>query len=188
MIYPHADNKTRKIKFLREAAAVRRCHTIPIIGNYEVGSHTFNMLSMLRIIFPEASRSLIWAILEHDVPERLTGDIPSPVKWFGLINRKELKVLESEILECVLGKDHEKDLSPEELKILVTLDIFELALFCRDQLMLGNRNLESMLSRIHNFVKRNAGNFHPLVLDIYWSSFHQRWEYLPDLGDQHEPE
>lgn len=183
MIYDHANTVTRKIKFMREAASVRRCHTVPIIGEYNVGYHSFNMLSMLRILWPEAPISLVWAIVEHDVPERLIGDIPAPVKWFQIVSKEALNKAEKEILVEVLGEDNLTKLNINELRWLAGLDIFELALFCRDQIMFGNRNLEIMLERIHLFVRKKPVMFAPKVLDVYWESFGDDWSMMPDLGD-----
>lgn len=183
LVYDHVNTTTRKIKFMREAGAVRRCHTVPIIGEYSVGVHVYNMLSMLRVLYPDAPVHLVWAILEHDAPERLTGDIPAPPKWFGVVNKDALAQIEHDILVDTVGYDHMIQLNKEEQGWLKALDIFELALFCRDQIMLGNRNLEVMLDRIHKFVKREAASFEPIVLDAYWESFGDDWSMLPDLGD-----
>jgi hypothetical protein len=182
-VYQHATTTTRKIKFMREAGAVRRCHTVPIIGEYNVGIHKFNMLSMLRILWPDAPLPLVWAILEHDAPERLTGDIPAPPKWFGVVDKDNLAQIEHDILVDTLGYDHAIALSKDEAMWLAGLDIFELALFCRDQIHIGNRNMEVMLERIHKYVKRDAARFAPAVLDAYWESFGDDWSMLPDLGD-----
>ena len=184
MIYEHADTNITKIKFMREAAQVKRCHTVPIIGEYNVGYHSFNMLAMLRIFFPAARIELVWAIVEHDAPERLTGDIPAPPKWFGIIDKAELGKLESQILTDVLGLNTCEFLMDEEIKMLATLDILELAFFCRDQIMLGNRNMEVMLARIHRFIEKQAHLFTPKLLDTYWEAMHDDWSMLPDLGDR----
>mgnify|MGYP000440970960 CR=1 FL=1 len=69
-----------RVKFLREAADVQRLHVIRTIGEYSNGQHTFNMLAMLRLLWPDAPRHLIWAILEHDIPERVIGDVPSAIR------------------------------------------------------------------------------------------------------------
>jgi len=181
--YPHVETITQKIKFMREAGAVRRCHTMPVIGEYNVGIHVYNMLSMLRILWTSAPNSLIWAILEHDAPERLTGDIPAPVKWFGIIDREILDKIEQSIMLDTLEYDYIGELSKNEQAWFHSLDIFELALFCRDQIMLGNRNFEVMLERIHKYVTNNSAKLEPIVLDVYWESLKYDWSMLPDLGD-----
>ncbi|QDP65303.1 MAG: hypothetical protein Unbinned200contig1000_43 [Prokaryotic dsDNA virus sp.] len=181
--YEHAVSSIEKIKFMREAGAVRRCHTIPIVGEYNLAIHKFNMLSMLRVLWPEASLFLVWAIIEHDIPERLTGDIPAPAKWLNLIDSESLSDLESDILIDTINYDHGSALNEIEKKWLHGLDILELALFCRDQIHIGNRNLEVMLDRIHKYIKKNGEKFHPKILDTYWESSNHDWSFMPDLGD-----
>lgn len=181
-IYPLHTNIER-IKFLREAAAVRRCHTVPIIGEQVVGHHSFNMLAMLRILWPDAPVALIWAIVEHDMPERLTGDIPAPTKWFKIINKDHLTLAEMDINTELFGEDIVQSLSLRELAWLKGLDILELHLLCKDQIMLGNRNLEVMKERIERFVKREATLFAPEVLDFFYEVKDNDWRMMPDLGD-----
>lgn len=177
------DSIVQAVKFTREAAAIRRCHTLRIIGEYSVGEHTFNMLSMLRILKPDASSNLIWAIVEHDLPERLTGDIPSPVKWYGAIDREKLRDLEQQIIEELMGTDHGKAITQEEDTWLKGLDILELYLFCKDQIYMGNMNLERMRSRIENYVKNNAGLFAPQTLNLFYACKSNDWRHTPDLGE-----
>ena len=171
----------QKIKFAREAAAVDRCHTAIKIGHYDVGLHTYNMLSILRVLWPDAPVRLIWAIHAHDIPERLTGDIPAPSKWFGVVDRNELEKLEDQILDCT-GFDHD-ELSPTESLWLKGIDILELYLWTKDQIHLGNRNSELMKRRIED-----------LIEDVDWLPFEiteaftyaqeSSWEFMPDLGDK----
>jgi hypothetical protein len=177
-------NILSKIKFTREASTVQRCHTVPHIGEYPVGLHSFNMLAMLRLLWPEASSALIWAILEHDVPERLTGDIPSPTKWFKIVDRDQLNIAEIAINTAVFGSDSMSKLSEDEIMWLVGLDILELYMWCRDQRMLGNKNVRAMMNRINKFMKRNAHKFAKPVLDLYWECRSSTWEMCKDLGEE----
>ncbi len=179
-----ANTIIEKVKFTREAAAVSRCHTVPTIGDYPVGGHSFNMLTMLRILWPDAPIALVWAILEHDIPERLTGDIPAPTKWFKIVSKDELTIAEMEINTAIFGEDTVQKLSDEELRWLSGLDILELYMFCRDQIMLGNRNLEVMARRIERFVKNNTHRFATAVVDLFWECRDSEWEMMPDLGDK----
>jgi len=170
-----------KIKFCREAAEVSRCHSLKILGEYPVGQHTFNMLAMLRILFPEASRNLIWAIIEHDIPERLTGDIPSPTKWYGVIDKNNLTQMEHDINSEIFGDDSMSLLTQEEAKILHGLDITELYMFCKDQIQLGNQNLTTMERRIENYVKKNAHQYDSIILNLFWRVKDDTWSMMPDL-------
>jgi len=173
----------RAIKFAREGAAVKRCHTIQFIGNYDVGGHSFNMLAMLRIWKPDASLNLVWAIIEHDAPERSTGDVPAPAKWAGIIDKDELNLVEMEITTRIFGDDSCQKLTLEELSWLKALDILELYLWCRDQVELGNRNALSMMARIEKFINKNKASW-PKEFNEQWGEFmFADWTPVPELGD-----
>lgn len=173
-----------RVKFTREAMAVRRCHTVPIIGEHQVGSHTCNMLHTLRQLWPKAPLRLVWAILEHDVPERLTGDIPSPAKKFGAICDMDLMLLERNILIGIYGEDISESLDKEELKWLIALDVLDLYMLCKDQDMLGNRNVHAMMRRIEKFFRNNQASLASAVVDLFWQVRDSEWEMMPDLGDE----
>lgn len=128
------DNSTDRILYCRQAGAVTRCHTTKFVGSYDVAQHCFNMMSMLRILHPAPSIVLVWAIHDHDLPERLTGDIPAPAKWAGMLTENQDRI-EREILKGVGLR--ECSLSPEDKKWLRGLDIFELYLFAREQEAMG---------------------------------------------------
>jgi len=181
-IYP-LEGLVNKVKFSREAAAVRRCHTLPIIGEYIVGGHSYNMLTMLRLLHPDPPIRLVWAIQEHDVPERLTGDIPAPTKWFKIVDKEHLTAAEMDINEQIFGWVAELQLTEEDLKWLKGLDILELYLFCKDQLMMGNQNMLIMKGRIERFINREKHLFAPEVLNFYFNLQDHSWQMCPDLGD-----
>ena len=181
-IYPISDI-VDKVKFAREAAAVRRCHTLPITGQHEVGGHSFNMLTMLRLLHPEPSLNLVWAIIEHDIPERLTGDIPAPTKWFEIVDRDRLVEAEVDINTSIFGHSSECRLTDEEMKWLKGLDILELYLFCKDQIMLGNRNLAVMQFRIERFINKEKHLFASELLNFFFNVKDHAWGMMPDLGD-----
>jgi hypothetical protein len=181
-MYP-MENDIQKVKFAREGAAVKRCHTLPIVGEYQVGSHSFNMLSLLRILHPAPSIHLIWAILEHDIPERLTGDIPAPSKETGIVKRDILAFIEQDINQEIFGFSAENSLDDEEIMWLKGLDILELFLFCKDQKMLGNRNLDTMAHRIEKIFTHKRHLFAPEVVEFFFSVKSHHWNTMPDIGD-----
>jgi len=148
-----------KVKFAREAAQVQRANTLPHCGEYTNGHHIFNMLVMLRILCKLPSFRLIWAIVEHDIPERLTGDIPAPSKCAGIVNRVELSEFEQCLNSNLFGFSAESKLTPYEITWLKGLDILELYLWGKDQLMLGNRNMEVLIRRIQNYIEGNTSLF-----------------------------
>lgn len=172
-----------QIKYAREAAAVERCHTVPRIGHYDVGQHTFNMLSMLRILYPKSLPHLIWAVHGHDLAERLLGDIPAPVKWLNVVDKEALENLELEILEGVGLK--EPLLAEHERRIVKSLDILELFLWTKDQEQLGNQNAKIMEIRILKWVRGNPCMLDPVVRDLFNEVATNPWKMSKDLGDQY---
>ena len=171
-----------RVKFLREAAEVERCHTTRHIGEYSVGKHSFNMLAMLRLLWPEAPISLVWAILEHDLPERLTGDIPSPSIHAGLIEAQAMWEMEEAILRELFGVQFFVGIEGEELKWLKGLDLLELYLYGLDQIMLGNQNFKMMVVRIDDRFIRNNHMYPKPILDLFYEVRGSEWNHMPDLG------
>jgi len=171
-----------RVKFLREASDVQRLHTIRTIGEYSNGQHSFNTLAILRLLRPDASTSLIWAIVEHDIPERLIGDVPSPALHhvYGL-SKLAVSEAEGDIISEVLGIDSLSELSEDDYKWLKGLDLLELYLYCRDQLSMGNRNLEQIKIRIEETFKMNAKNYPEEILDLFYECKNCDWVHLPDL-------
>lgn len=170
----------KKIKYCREAANVVRCHTIPALQRPTDGQHTFNMLAMLRILRPDAPISLVWAILEHDLPERITGDIPAPMRWTSIVDKDRLQNYESRILEKVVGHDHLDGLTLTDLKWLNGLDMLEFYLWCRDEQMLGNRNLDRYFEKITQIFNNNTASYAPEIVDLFWNIQAENWEPAPD--------
>lgn len=173
-----------RVKFIREAADVERIHTIRRIGEYCVGKHSFNMLAMLRLLWPEAPLSLVWAIVEHDIPERVIGDIPSP-SIRNVLTESHQQILHEEmcVLEELFGRNFcYYGLPEDQMKWLKALDKFELYLYTRDQARLGNRNLKTMQTALEEFFKKHAKDVPSEVLDLFYECKNSDWNFLPDLG------
>lgn len=148
-------NDEPRIRVLRarEGGAVKRCHTMPWIGHYDVAQHTFNMLTLLDILFWQpASRSLagvsvedriryltmIRSILWHDAHERWTGDVPYGLRHFDPEVRKNF-------LKAAASINNKLDLPDpalyaDESRWVRSLDQLEFFLSCHDQLNLGNES------------------------------------------------
>lgn len=173
-----------RVKFLREAADVQRLHVIRTIGEYSNGQHTFNMLAMLRLLWPEAPVKLIWAILEHDIPERVIGDVPSPaLRHVYASSMNNVGVVEHDVVsELFGGEDSYADLSAECYTWLKSLDLLELYLYAKDQLRLGNRNLETMREAMEERFKKDAAYIPQPILNLFHECKNSEWRFLPDLG------
>ncbi len=81
---------TKEMKYLvstvrndMRASMVQRCHTLNC-RPYNVAEHSFRMLQMVRRWYEykciEMPEIMVKAILDHDLNEKITGDIPNPFK------------------------------------------------------------------------------------------------------------
>jgi hypothetical protein len=124
------------IEAMRRGGMVRRYHTHPyVIGEQTVAQHTFNMACLCLALHPDPKSNLLAAILMHDVPEAAVGDVPSPAKWANDDLRKALDDSENAVLDRFFIR---YDLTVEETHWLRFLDLFEGAMFARDQIIMGN--------------------------------------------------
>jgi 5'-deoxynucleotidase YfbR-like HD superfamily hydrolase len=127
-----------RVRYMREAAAVERCHKRFHLTAYPVGSHTHDLVSLLIQCWREAHdgalprAELLVAAQIHDHPERVVGDIDSLIKNLlcGAVETIELNV------ERWLGLDVE--LTEEEKLYLIAADKFELFLWCYEEKARGN--------------------------------------------------
>ena len=158
-----------RIKRLREAGGVIRCHTLSQInlGSYTVGAHSWNVVVLLLALHPNPSPELMKACLFHDVAERWLGDIPAPALWRDPLLGEVHGRLEREIMKN-LGA--ETNLSPEEKLWLEHLDRLDFFLWCEDQILLGNRNMEpvrdGVLARFKNLGAAVPAPIREVVLGV----------------------
>jgi len=171
-----------KIKFAREGARVERTHACPGIGSHSVGVHSFNMLTLLLIMKPDASGELMRAVIQHDIPERITGDIPHPAKKAGLQDDAAQQEIENYLNVLVFGHDALLDLNEDEVKWLKGLDMLEFYLYCRDQQMIGNRSIITKLNAVREYMHRYRANYPEAIVDMYYEIDQGEWETLPDAG------
>jgi 5'-deoxynucleotidase len=127
-----------RLRLMRTAARVRRVHTMPTIHPQTVGEHTFGVMAILYEICHEGvPPALMVAALQHDAPEAITGDVPSPAKWRHPTLEDALRVAEAKI-------SIEFDLQPHELlsavehRLLKFADLMELAIFAIEEVDTGN--------------------------------------------------
>lgn len=178
--------KVRRLKLALEAAYVDRCHTRRVIGEYNVGVHSFNMLTMLRLLWPTLKlgaipTSLVWAIHDHDIPERLVGDTPRNAKPHVWRSDNADKV-EQQIIEELFARYHYDDLTADEVRWLHGLDVLEFYAFCLDQRHLGNRNFDKDMSRCEEFFHNNAHLVPKEVTDMFFQ-MGANWETVDELRE-----
>lgn len=179
----HLPATADKIKFAREGGAVQRTHSTPGIGDHSVARHSFNMLTLLLILKPDASAELMKAIIMHDVPERLTGDMPHPAKRNGIQNNQAQEDIERVANIEVFGRHSEDHLTDEEERWLSGLDMLEFYCYCKDQLMIGNYSINIKKQKFEKTMKRMAHLYPVEILNAYNLIERSNWETVPDLGD-----
>lgn len=170
----------KAIKFSREAAEVQRTHGTPGLGDHSIAKHSFNMVTMLLILRPDAPRDLIIACLKHDIPERITGDMPSPAKKAGIQNDDAQETAEYNIQMAVFGEYEVEDLSVEDKKWLAGLDMLDFYCYCKDQLMFGNRRVNTQMKRFHARMPHSAHLYPVEIMDMYYKIKDDPWEQMPD--------
>jgi 5'-deoxynucleotidase YfbR-like HD superfamily hydrolase len=130
-----------RVKAIREAAFVSRCHAKTLFREYSVGHHSFNMAALISILHPNPSPTLYRAVLWHDVPERWTGDIPTPLKQQFPEIKEKLAAFETILLEQLTPAF---DLNRAEKQWLKAVDMLDLWLWAREEVALGNTSLSGM--------------------------------------------
>jgi 5'-deoxynucleotidase YfbR-like HD superfamily hydrolase len=159
---------------LREAGNVRRCHTLPHHGEYTVGKHSYDAAMLLLVLYPNASKNLLKAVLIHDLAERWTGDTPAPMKWAAEDFHKELIRVEDACIKT-LGFDCFPHLTSEEEMWVDIVDKVELYCWCQDQMALGNRNADPVQK---NLLEYFAEKDWPQ--EVYYFISRYRWVRSPD--------
>lgn len=132
---------------LRQAGRVQRCHNRPHHGSYSIAEHVAQCLHILFSFHPNPSIGLIKAITYHDHAEYWTGDIPANAKWAWPALAMASQNAEHEVNER-LDIPHVDGLSEHDHLWLVRVDSAELALWCIDQIDLGNTHAKEILNRI----------------------------------------
>lgn len=177
------ESRVGRIKFAREAGAVSRLHVHRVIGEYDIAQHTYGALCILKMLNPEPRVALIWALLSHDKPERLTGDIPAPAKWVGgWFSGEAYQSTEDHILVGT-GWNWE-DLTEQEELWLKFCDACEFYMACLDQEALGNRTLGRPKRLIVRYVEGRKDEW-PTVAWHFWQELlHSHWEMCEEIGEQ----
>lgn len=131
----------------------KRLHTVQTIGQQTVAEHSGRVaiLAMQIMGAHDVSSNLLMACLVHDHAEFVTGDVPAPVKWRNPQLALELKRVEERFEE---ENNLNFYLEPHENIVLKWADALELAFHAVDQLMLGNRNMDTVYQNIMSHIDK----------------------------------
>ena len=147
------------------AAKIKRYHTAIIVGEQNVGEHTYGVCQLVRHFTEENwSKQLMRAALDHDITEYYTGDIPHPTKQMYPDLNDMVHEIEDEI-KGVLGMDY--TLTEEEQVILRCADLIESAHFGLYQLKLGNQYGRQIIGAIEKaFLAMDSGKVPQAARDM----------------------
>lgn len=140
------------VQRFRECSRVERSHTTPHHGSYTVGQHSFDMLTLLIALYPDCRKELMLAVMFHDFAERWTGDIPSPAKASDGEFGKKLAQIELKVTRT-LGLQIK--LEEMERFWLKGLDVVEYLLWAKEQLALGNQNVQTSIASTLVWLRHN---------------------------------
>jgi acyl carrier protein len=122
----------------RCGGAVERCHGIRHLGSYSNAMHQWGVTHLLWALYPEDFGRLAQYTLFHDVGEAWFGDIPAPTMRYVPGIKEAIHKLESNACEAY-GLPREDALSPEDHAKVKVCDRLELLLWCKEQILMGNR-------------------------------------------------
>ena len=177
-------NNSKKLKIYREGGFVKRCHARQMHREYLVGQHSFNVAGIIMTFCPSPSLALIKAALWHDVPERFTGDVPTPVKQLAPEIRDLLRLVERRVLTAV-DEDFEDTLTDKEKEWLKAADMVELWLWAREEVALGNSAACSLEADAYAIILalRSRDKFPQELFDYVLSENKTDHVFLPDNAD-----
>lgn len=159
----------------REAGAVQRWHLVPHHGVDTVANHSWNATILLLELNPKASRALIVYMLHHDVTERWIGDIPASSKSMFPRIGYGVRAAEEE-LEREMNLPGTHDLTEKERQWARAIDGLEAAIWCREQLAMGNRMVENAYESLHHWIMTET--WMPPVIRSFLVNY--EWKRYPD--------
>ncbi len=141
-----------RIWALRKGSHVKRWHTERIIGEQTVGKHSLDALSMLLVLHPNPTITLIRAMAWHDMAESRCGDLPSHVLW----RHNALRIYYEDLQEDTLQEDfglHLSQLTEEEKIWINAIDKLEAYLFSIEQVSMGNTGAFEFVERLEKWFR-----------------------------------
>lgn len=143
----------RRVMAVRTGGGTERCHGIRHQGSYSVAHHTWGVLALLFILFPEDYPRLSPAILFHDVPEGWVGDIPAPTKAYDPSVKAACDRMERQIF-ARLDLPHDLDLPDEDRRKIKACDHLDLYFWAREQQAAGNQHAACVQRELESFFEQ----------------------------------
>tara|TARA_R110000823_G_scaffold154417_1_gene285290 strand:- start:655 stop:1176 length:522 start_codon:yes stop_codon:yes gene_type:complete len=158
-------NKFAKLQRIRNGGNVKRYHTIPIIREQNNAAHSWGVAVLFDQLWGVKSMNGVRASLYHDCAEYLTGDLPAPIKKSSKEVTKVIKQLEDDFnAELDIAIDINKE---DQVKVKFC-DCLEGALFCLEELEMGNKMIINVFSRYMEYLREQI-NEHKQLKEVEWT-------------------
>lgn len=143
----------------RAAGYVTRYHTWPRIRDQTVAEHTWNLLRIILAVHPHASPELLRWTMFHDVGERVTGDVPFPVKRENPEVKAAFDKMEHEALLQMTpwGVLAGIKVTHEEMTLFKLGEFIEMMEWGLDEMALGNASARIVYERCYAQAARMLG-------------------------------
>lgn len=135
-----------KLKFICDGANTRRYHTVPTLLTETVGHHSHGVAMCAHLLMRNRyyNPQVIYAALLHDLAEHQVGDVPSPSKReFGIAD--QINALEDRLMRSAGFPP--PALEKEDERVLKLADIAQGALFCAQEIEMGNSKMRAVFDR-----------------------------------------
>lgn len=156
-----------KIASYMASGAVRRYHTITMIGEQTDAEHSARALTLLLLLYPHPgpSLALVKAMLWHDNAERVVGDVPAPVLRANTDYRELYVRLENVFFASEQSEVYDalKFLDVSDVSWLRAMDRLELFIHCLEQQWLGNRHAKIIGDRAAAYMRADPAT--PPIVD-----------------------
>ena len=137
-----------KLKFICDGANTRRYHTVPTLSTETVGHHSHGVAMICALL---GASGAVYSALLHDLAEHQIGDVPSPSKReFGIAD--QINALEEKLL--ISSGFAMPKLTHQEERVLKLADIAQGALFCAQEMEMGNRKMKVVFDRYISYAEQ----------------------------------
>lgn len=164
----------------RRAGRVLRYAGWPHIREQSVAEHSWQLIRIILMVYPEASQELLNFCMFHDIAEVVAGDIPFPTKKIYPDLGKEHKMVEENINEQIantwnISPTYEDSLTSKEKYIYKVAHYIEMWEWAMDEIRMGNREAWLVADRCYK-------GFEATVKTTEYSSFEEIekrfWVYI----------
>lgn len=175
-------NLLDRVMAVRTGGTVQRCHGIRHQGSYSVAEHTWGVLALLYLLYPDDYARLSPCVLFHDVPEAWVGDIPASTKKWNNVVKLAVSEMEARIMMWLQLPD-EHELNASDHAKLKACDVLDLYLWVCEEVCGGNGHAKCVGRELDTFVQN--GMKLPAPAHELWATIRQRI-HGGYLGFQHE--